>query len=347
MYRLSLVMIARNEAHCIERCLASMQDHVDEIIVVDTGSTDDTVQKCKMFTPHVSHYAWTDDFSAARNFSLAQATGDWNIVIDADEWLIDGSDCLRSLRSLKPDFVATICVESTFGEDVKLSKSSTKTSRIMPRGVAYQGRIHEQPIHAMTIKDLPIVFAHDGYETAKNALKMGRNEALLRIELAERPDDGYLNYQLGKDLSVQKRFAEAVVYFERAIQRCSLTSIWRYDLVPRLLFAYKMVKRFDAALDLISSEEDRFLDSPDFYFVSGDIFLDMSLSIPEHAETLMPMIESSFLTCRRIGERPDLPGTVHGVGSFLAAHNLYAFYSAIGAADKAADYLQLSVSEQD
>jgi hypothetical protein len=58
------------------------------------------------------------------------------------------------------------------------------------------------------------------------------------------------------------------------------------------------------------------------------------------------MIESSFLTCRRIGERPDLSGTVHGVGSFLAAHNLYAFYAAIGEADKAQAFLQLSLSEK-
>ena len=67
MYRVSLVMIARNEARCIERCLAGIKDHVDEIIIIDTGSTDDTVEICKRFTPHVGHYAWTDDFSAARN----------------------------------------------------------------------------------------------------------------------------------------------------------------------------------------------------------------------------------------------------------------------------------------
>ena len=345
MYRLSLVMIARNEERCIERCLASIRDHVDEIIVVDTGSTDDTIRKARMFTTQVSHYAWTDDFSAARNFSLAQASGDWNIVIDADEWLVEGFDYLSNLRNVKPDFVATIRQESTFGEDARLRRSSTKISRVLPRGVSYEGRIHEQPIHAMSVQDSPIVFAHDGYENVKNALKMGRNEALLRVELTERPDDAYLNYQLGKDLAVQKRFAEAVVYFERAMHQCPLIRAWRHDLVIRLLFAYKMVKRFDAAMDLISSEEDRFLDSPDFYFVSGDIFLDMSLSIPEHAETLMPMIESSFLTCRRIGERPDLPGTVHGSGSFLAAHNLYAFYSAIGDTDKATAFLQLSLAE--
>ena len=346
MYKISLVMIARNEAHCIERCLASIKDHVDEIVIVDTGSTDDTVQICKSFTPHVSHHAWTDDFSAARNFCLAQASGDWNVVIDADEWLVDGFDYLRHLKVAKPDFVATIRQESTFGEDADIRKSSTNISRILPAGISYSGRIHEQPIHALKVQNSPIVFAHDGYEIAKNTLKMGRNEALLRLELKAQPDEGYFNYQFGKDLAVQKRFAEAVGYFERALQHSSLNEGWRHDLVIRLLFAYKIVKMFDAALNLIAAEEDHFLDSPDFYFASGDIFLEMSIALPEHAGTLLPMIESSFLTCRRIGERPDLSGTVHGVGSFLAAHNLYAFYSAIGATDKADAFLQLSLSEK-
>jgi hypothetical protein len=103
---------------------------------------------------------------------------------------------------------------------------------------------------------------------------------------------------------------------------------------------------FDAALDLIASEEERFLESPDFYFASGDLFLDMSMVLPEHAGTLLPMIESSFLTCRRIGERPHLSGTVHGVGSFLAAHNLYAFYAALGETDKAQAFLRLSLQEK-
>ena len=346
MYRVSLVMIARNEARCIERCLSSIRDYVDEIIIVDTGSTDDTVQICKNFTPHVSHFAWIDDFAAARNVSLAKASGDWNVIIDADEWLIDGFDFLRNLKFSSPDFVATIRQESTFGEGGDIRKSSANISRILPRGVSYSGRIHEQPIHGLEVKTSPIVFAHDGYEVAKNSLKLGRNESLLRLELKSQPNDAYFNYQLGKDLVVQKRVSEAVSYFERALERSSLMDGWRHDLVIRLLLAYKVSRKFDAALNLISAEEDRFLDSPDFYFASGDLFLDMSLTLPEHAETLLPMIESSFLTCRRIGERPDLSGTVHGVGSFLAAHNLYAFYSAIGAADKAEAYLQLSVSEK-
>ena len=346
MYRVSLVMIARNEARCIERCLAGIKDHVDEIIIIDTGSTDDTVEICKRFTPHVGHYAWTDDFSAARNVSLAHASGDWNLVMDADEWMIDGFDYLRSLKVTKPDFVATIRQDSTFGEDADLRTSSVNISRILPRGVAYGGRIHEQPIHAMKVRTSPIIFAHDGYEASKNSLKMGRNEALLRLELKSQPQDAYFNYQLGKDLLVQKRFAEAVAYFERALQHCALLEGWRHDLVIRKLFACKGAKMFDAALDLIAREEERFLDSPDFYFASGDLFLDMSMAMPAHAGTLLPMIESSFLTCRRIGERPDLSGTVHGVGSFLAAHNLYAFYAAIGEADKAQVFLQLSLQEK-
>ena len=236
MYRVSLVMIARNEARCIERCLVSVKDHVDEIVVVDTGSTDETVQICKKFTSHVSHFTWSDDFSAARNFSLALASGDWNVVMDADEWLIEGFDHLRALKSMKPDFVGAIRQQSTFGEGTNLRKSSTKISRILPRGVAYGGRIHEQPIHAMAVRHSPVVFAHDGYEVESNILKKGRNETILRVELQSRPDDAYFNYQLGKDLLVQKRFPEALVYLERALQNASLQVGWRHDLVIRLVF---------------------------------------------------------------------------------------------------------------
>src|ERR1039458_3578707 len=80
--KLSLAMIAKNEA----RCLRSVRAIADEIIVTDTGSTDDTVKSSSENGAHVSHFAWTNDFAAARNFALAQATGDWILVLDADEW---------------------------------------------------------------------------------------------------------------------------------------------------------------------------------------------------------------------------------------------------------------------
>ncbi|GAB4345153.1 MAG: hypothetical protein Kow0099_25190 [Candidatus Abyssubacteria bacterium] len=82
---ISLCMIARNESSCIGRCLTSVRDVVDEIIVLDTGSTDETTEIARRLGAKVFHHSWNDDFSEARNRSLEHATGDWILVLDADE----------------------------------------------------------------------------------------------------------------------------------------------------------------------------------------------------------------------------------------------------------------------
>lgn len=82
---ISLCMICRNEERTIFRCLHHVADFVDEIIIVDTGSTDRTVERARRFTDRIFDIPWTDDFSAARNCSLAQARGEWILILDADE----------------------------------------------------------------------------------------------------------------------------------------------------------------------------------------------------------------------------------------------------------------------
>ena len=78
-------MIVKNEEKHLVRCLRSVRDVVDEMIIVDTGSTDKTIDIAKVFGAKVFDFPWTGDFSAARNHSLAQATGDWILILDADE----------------------------------------------------------------------------------------------------------------------------------------------------------------------------------------------------------------------------------------------------------------------
>src|ERR1043165_7712525 len=85
MTKLSLALIVKNEARCLARCLESVRGILDEIVVVDTGSTDDTASIAKRYGAKISNFAWKDDFSIARNFALEQATGDWILVLDADE----------------------------------------------------------------------------------------------------------------------------------------------------------------------------------------------------------------------------------------------------------------------
>ena len=97
---LSLCMIVKNESFFLRDCLAKAAPHVDEIVVVDTGSTDDTRQIAAEFTDKVFDFAWQDDFASARNYSLDQATGDWIIVLDADE--VIAPEDWEAIRDLIP-----------------------------------------------------------------------------------------------------------------------------------------------------------------------------------------------------------------------------------------------------
>lgn len=93
VHRTALVMIARNEARCIARSLRRLRPWLDEMIVLDTGSTDETQRIAADEGPRVAHFAWVDDFSAARNAALDLSDADWNIVADADEHLAEGGRC--------------------------------------------------------------------------------------------------------------------------------------------------------------------------------------------------------------------------------------------------------------
>src|SRR4051812_15611125 len=109
-------MIVRDEARCIVRCLESVRDVVDEMVVVDTGSTDDTVSLAEGTGATVYHFAWVDDFAKARNVALTHCTGDWILVLDADEWLESGAATLESLRYTAPTFAGIAEIASRTGE---------------------------------------------------------------------------------------------------------------------------------------------------------------------------------------------------------------------------------------
>ena len=91
MTKLSLNMIVKNEETNLARALQSVKNVVDEIVIVDTGSTDKTKAIAKSFNAKVFNFEWTNNFSAARNYALEKSDGDWIIYLDADEELSTGS----------------------------------------------------------------------------------------------------------------------------------------------------------------------------------------------------------------------------------------------------------------
>lgn len=332
-YSIALVVIARDEAAHIARLLDSAAPWVDFMLVLDTGSRDATPALAAEHGARVEHFRWCDDFSAARNRALELAAADWHLVLDADEWLIGGGAALAALRQTAPTFVGTIALRDQF--DGGLGQG--RLSRVLPGALRYAGRIHEQPQHGLPLRALQIEVGHDGYLGERLAAKRGRNAALLRQELAGRPDDAYLWYQLGKDAFVYEDHAEAEAAFARAAAlRPPAGEAWWLDLMARRLFALKRLKRHAEGLQLAEPELQRCAESPDFFFALGDLLLDWAADEPARAEGLLPLIEDAWRRCLLLGERPELPGAVAGRGSHLAAHNLALLLDITGRADEAA-----------
>lgn len=336
MPRLALVMIARNERRCIARCLRSARPWVDDMIVLDTGSSDDTVALALAEGAQVHHFTWVDDFAAARNAALALSTADWNLVLDADEHLSAGGEHLAALRAQTPAFIGRIEVRSSYAVNEQPTQSTSSwLPRVLPAGVRYEGRIHEQPASTLPRLDLPITAEHDGYMPAQMQVKGARNAALLQAAVQSQPDEPYWRYQLGKDHEVHDRFDAARAAYDAALQQLGDAARreppWRHDLILRSLYTLKACGRLEAAVHLAQAEMANWPDSPDFYFVLGDVLLELAISQPGQAAELLPMIEGAWRQCLQIGENPQLEGAVHGRGSHLARHNLNALLGTLAA----------------
>ena len=329
-------MIARDEARCLERCLASARPWVDEMLVLDTGSVDATAQIARRAGARVEQFAWVDDFAAARNVALGHSDAAWRLVLDADEWISSGGESLAVLRQQPADFIGQIRVASLFDcAGGGAGEAPSWLSRVLPGGVSYAGRIHEQPQSRLPRRRLPLRITHDGYLAAQMAGKQGRNQRLLELALAAQPEDAYLRYQLGKDLEVRAQFEAAAPNYAYALERGERNAGWRHDLLLRTIFTLKKLRRFEDAIVLAETEMARWSGSPDFFFTLGDLLLDWAAVQPQRAAELVPMMESSWLRALEIGEQPQLQDTVRGRGSFLAAHNLAVLHSGLGRPEQA------------
>ncbi|MFK7740468.1 MAG: glycosyltransferase [Planctomycetota bacterium] len=206
--RISLCMIARDEQRFLGRCLEAARGCYDELILVDTGSTDDTVAIAEGYGASVLHRAWDDDFSAPRNAGLAAATGDWVLVLDADEMLEEGAaDAIRELVE-NPDALGYhLRFTNNYGEGKTMGVMMVRLFRNLP-GIAYANVIHEQVTPSLQRLGEPqglallrseIEVEHYGYSDAvmRDRSKNERNERLFLKQIAQTPDDIYASYKYG------------------------------------------------------------------------------------------------------------------------------------------------------
>ncbi len=195
MVKISACIIAKNEAEAIGRCLRSVNSIVNEIIVVDTGSTDDTVDVARRLGAKIAYFQWNNDFGAAKNYALKQAKGDWIIFLDADEYILASK--VANVRSFiekihdNPMIESVICrMEHTDGVDGRFI-GCNPTVRIFrnSRAIRYEGKIHEwifkngQPTKSVQDNEQSIVIRHTGYSKGRMIEKLKRNTRLLEEEL--------------------------------------------------------------------------------------------------------------------------------------------------------------------
>ncbi len=235
---LSLSMIVKNEEKYLRDCIESVKDIVDEIIIVDTGSSDGTKLIAKNYNAKIYDFTWNDDFSAARNEALKYTTGQWFIYLDADERLkkSDGAKLLKILRNSKPDIGAyVVTIES---EHLQLDNSTELHRGGYPRiiknigfpKIHFKGRVHEQITPSLFSNNLKIDFTdivieHLGYNRSREEMdaKVRRNYKMLIQHVQEEPLNGYAWYQLGQTLAQMKLFKEAEDAIRMSIQTGKLS----------------------------------------------------------------------------------------------------------------------------
>ncbi len=324
-------MIVKNEARCLARCLASIRSIVDEIILVDTGSTDNTVDIARTFDAKISRFEWVNDFSAARNYSLSRATGDWILVLDADEHAGGalGVEIREFIR--RPPAIGRLKIISDFRRHGVELRSQSFVSRLFPRDVRWQGRIHEQVVSALPRVNLKSELWHDGYLETK---KSDRNIQLLRAELEREPENPYFLCQLAVEYTSLDQTENAFNCLQKAFAGMKPTDSLAPNIVVDLLYASMALKKFEAGSDAIAKSAKLLEDFPDFHLACGLFYMNLIRSHAAKYASELPKIEQSFRRCLVLGET-DRYKSVRGSGTFLANYNLGVFYHAFGQTDAA------------
>ncbi len=208
---LTLCMIVRNEEEQIERCLQSAKDAVDDIVIVDTGSTDRTVEICTRFGARIYHHPWQDSFSKARNQALKYVKTEWALQLDADEE-IDPADISLLRKSLCEREYNSICVP-IFNYLPEGIVSKFYYRRLYRSRMAhYEGRVHNQIVvpGAVSIRDIRIY--HHGYNLSpeKMAAKYARTEKLLLEQIADDPSNIFYRFNLVRIYRNKNEYARAI-----------------------------------------------------------------------------------------------------------------------------------------
>lgn len=327
--RISLCMIVRDEEEWLGRCLEAVKEGVDEMIIVDTGSRDRTIEIAESFGATVLHHEWTGDFSEARNIGLNAATGDWIVWLDADEIFADGDGAkLRELAGrtwrecYRMDMVHFLG-DADDGEQAM--HAPWKLFRNRPE-YRFKDRIHEQVAHAFPgyllserFEHVPLRIDHYGYlgQVRADRGKTDRNLKLLLSQLEDGDDSAFVHFNVGSEYSVlltDEAQAKALEHFRIAYRKVTGDLDFKLQgFLPSLVLrfvrslrAHREYEEMDEVCELIHEHFPKFT----------DVVFEQALAAMDQGD--WPAARELLERCLELGDAPAIYSPTIGCGSYLA-----------------------------
>jgi len=327
-------MIVKNEENNLDRCLNSIAEYVEDIVIVDTGSTDDTKKIAEKYTSKVYDFKWCNDFSKARNFSISKASNDWVLILDADEVIYEfDKEKIEKFININSKVVGRIKRINPFEDGKEIKKYIERVNRVFNKNYFhYEGIIHEQVVSKdgsqYSMKSIDIEADHIGYlnEVINGTNKLERNIDLLMEAIKSNPNDPYLYYQIGKSYYRKKDYNKAYDSFSKSVELCTdFRFEYTEDLIESYGYALLKCEKYTEAMRL-DEYKNYYGDSPDYNFIMGLIYMNNG--------KFQQAVEY-FETC--IGEKE---GKIEGINSYQPNYNIGVIYETLGFKEEAFGFYQ-------
>lgn len=341
----SLCMIVKDEDWILDRCLNSVADIVDEIIIGDTGSTDHSKEIAAKYNAQVFDIPWEDNFSSARNFTLKKATCDWILLLDADEIFnsVDSKAFLNLLDDEKYDGYHFTLL-NYFNEENTKEYSVHYAFRLLRNTGEYyfEGRIHEQinkkgsPFDASRFTLADITLFHYGYteKAIEKKQKHTRNMPLLEKQLADNPFDPYFLFNIGNEYMAQGELSKALDSYLKSYEKKAVAQAYFPHIFYRITLCYMTMKQYEKALAFAAEGLAYYPECTDFEYLRGCIYQ----SSHRHLLAI-----ASFMRCLSMGEAPARFRFTGGCGTHKAYLSLGDIYMAEEIYLNAVDYYSKSL----
>jgi tetratricopeptide (TPR) repeat protein len=283
----SLCMIVKNEERFLAECLESITGVVDEINIVDTGSTDRTVEIARSYGANVIFREWRSDFAWARNEALAMATKRWTLVLDADEELERESvGLVRSLRTTPASFAAVyINIVNIVSDAAGMGTMSHRLIRIFPTNpvLRFGGAIHESLMRTddaeLSAVLSPIAIVHKGYthEILAAREKDARNKPLIERAYEEHGDDSFALFNYGNSAICSGNTELGIEVLERMLATAQEIKLY-FPLVYLLLGqAYcESLGEHQKAIDILDTGLNTFPKDAGLIFTKGQVLIKLN-----------------------------------------------------------------------